>query len=382
MAEKQKQKARQTSLADSSEEKDKPDFIDRLVSQAFDADPKVRLNAAQELGKTDDPRAIFALIELSSDKDEAVKAAAQAAIGHYKETEQEAIVSLEKLFAARKEITPEEVPQVRQRMMPTLEKLFAHYEPKKRDSVKRKLLPSLEKLFGLAPSHPQSDPLHELEKISPIEHEQQEQIPKENAPNFPFGQPQNTHENPQAGQKEDLAGQETQVQSEMPNEDEPQGSTDLPADLAQNKYFLLAYKIATTPGMGKAALKREQNRIMSNIKKEISLAFKMAEKQAAQEGLASFANIKPGARRLSFSEMQVVSIEDIDFGAGAKKKPFAKIKLSDGQREMAVLIPSERAAGISTHDKIALKNVSSDFLVEEKEVVLVVKKNSKVIVVK
>ena len=96
--EKGKVRAKQASLLDAPE--DKPDSTDSLVAKAFDSDPKVRLKVAQELAKIDDPRAVFALIELSSDKEEAVKVAAQKSLGSFKE-EAETIVSLEKMLAER-----------------------------------------------------------------------------------------------------------------------------------------------------------------------------------------------------------------------------------------------------------------------------------------
>lgn len=393
-------KARQASLAEAAEEKDKPDSLDKLAAQAFDSDPKVRLRVAEELGKSDDPRAIFALIELSSDKEEMVKIAAQKSLGQYKEAEKETIVSLEKLFAERKEMTtPEEMPEVRQRMMPTLEKLFAHYEPKKRDSVKRKLLPSIEKLFGFHPKPPAAaDPLHGLDKIAApqppaqlsttVQQERQtEHIPAENAPNFPFGQKKEPERMPVRQDSVEIEQEDHTVATEpLPAEREFEDEAQSPeeqeheSELAENKYYSLAYKIATTPGMGKSELKREQNRILSNFKKEIGLAFKMAEERASEEGLANFSNLKPGMKNLSFSEMAIVSISDTGFGA--KKKTFAKIRLTDGHKEISALVPHERAHGITGQDRLALKGVSVDFLVESSEVVLVVKNKSKVVVVK
>ena len=161
---------RQVSLLDASE--DKPDDLDKIVAQAFDSDPQVRLKVANALSKIDDPRAIFALIELSSDKDEAVKEIAQRGLGQRKD-EQEEIVSIGKLLSERKAQPPQmpsasgmpqQQTQARSNMMPAIERLFAHYEPKKRESAKRKLLPSLMKVFGFRPE--ELDPLRELDKIS------------------------------------------------------------------------------------------------------------------------------------------------------------------------------------------------------------------------
>ncbi|MEM4633814.1 MAG: HEAT repeat domain-containing protein [Candidatus Anstonellaceae archaeon] len=394
--ERAKPKTRQASLLESAEEK--ADHIDKLVAQAFDSDPKVRLRVAQELSKTDDPRSLFALIELSSDKDPGVKEAAQRALGQFKENkeEEEAIVSLEKIFAETKEAKkPDELPKVRQKMMPTLEKLFAHYEPKKRDSVKRKLLPSLEKLFIFATkpvseSHSAPDPLQEIDKIQEpsasdfkeAEKSERVDLPK-NAENFPFGQKQ---EVPAKQVSLEIGEEEHRLASgqESPSlgEDLDEADKENQQEMESNKLYAIAYKIATTPGFGKAELKREQNRILSNFKKELGLAFKMAEERARQDGLANFNGLKPGMKNLSFCEMEITSISDAEFGSGSRKKPYVKVKITDGHKEQAVLIPPERARGIAVKDKLILKGVSVDFLVESGEVVLIVKPKSKVLLVK
>ena len=133
MPDKQKAKTpRQVSLLDVPE--DNPDDLDRIVAQAFDSDPSVRLKVAGSLSKIDDPRAIFALIELSSDKDEAVKELAQRGLGQRKE-EQEEIVSIGKLLSERKAQpsmqqeggAPQQARKAaRINMMPAIERLFAH----------------------------------------------------------------------------------------------------------------------------------------------------------------------------------------------------------------------------------------------------------------
>jgi len=400
--EKGKPKGKQISLLDAPE--DKPDSIDSLVAKAFDSDPKVRLKVAQELGKIDDPRSVFALIELSSDKEEAVKEAAQRSLGSFK-GEEEAIVSLEKLLAERKEqkaqpSSPTTVtPAVSQRMAPSIERLFSHYEPNKRESVKRRLLPSLQKLFGF--SKQDLDPLRELDKISsasrtsePEETEElpirppvaKERIPTENAPNFPFGQKKEKETAPQPQDRVELDDDHEMVsapgRADEEFDDEQPSAEEMAhkEELSANRLYSLAYKIATTPGMGKGELKREQNRMLASFKRDIGMAFKMAEERAKEEGYASFSNLKPGMKNLSFQEMQIVSISDT--GYGSKKKHFAKVKLSDGHREVPVLIPSERAHGINQIDHLALKGVSVDFLVETNEIVLLVKNKSRVIVVK
>ena len=387
---KARQKARQASLLDAPEEK--PDSTDSLVARAFDSDPKVRLKVAQELGSIDDPRAIFALIELSSDKEEPVKEAAQRSLGNFKEESAE-IVSLEKLMAERKVVHQQPVAPApaasygtSQRMAPTIERLFAHYEPKKRESVKRRLFPSLQKLFGF--SKQELDPLQDIEKIAHaptpasqvVEVMGKEDIPSENAPNFPFGQKKDAAPKPQDLVEMDEADAEMVSQPVSHEEEREASEEETEEEAPQNKYFALAYRLASTPGMGKSELKAEQNRLISNFKKEVEIAFKVAFARAKEGGFASLENLKPGMKNLNFSEMPIASIMEIQYGA--KKKPYLRISIWDGKKETPVLVPKERGSGILVSDRLELKKVDVDFLVEKNETVLVVSKKSQLIVVK
>lgn len=385
--EKGKPKGRQVSLADAPQ--DKPDSTDSLVAKAFDSDPKVRMKVAQDLGRIDDPRAIFALIELSSDKEEMVKEAAQRSLGNFKE-DADTIVSLEKMLQERKDVkvqpaapSPASVPVTTQRMAPTIEKLFSHYDTKKRESVKRKLFPSLQKLFGF--SKQDWDPMQGLEKIEGSGASQQvtvemrepehEHIPKENAPNFPFGQKKDV---PQPKDLVELEEEDAEVVSPAPEDEEREIAGEEGQE--QGKFYALAHRLATTPGMGKTELKAEQNRLISNFKKEVEIAFKVAFARAKEDGFSSLENLKPGMKNLSFAEMPIASVMEIPYGP--KKRPYLRISIWDGKKETPVLVPKERGSGILVSDRLELKKVDVDFLVEKSEIVLVVSKKSKVIVVK
>ncbi|MFH1094812.1 MAG: HEAT repeat domain-containing protein [Candidatus Micrarchaeota archaeon] len=117
--------------------------IDRLVSLTYDADPLVRKKATIELSRIDDPRAIFALLELSADKDQQIKELALAGLGNFKE-EKEAIVDLEKIFEAKAEgkASEQDIEATKSKMMPSIEKIFSKHK-----ASKDRLMPSIEKLF-------------------------------------------------------------------------------------------------------------------------------------------------------------------------------------------------------------------------------------------
>ncbi len=125
--------------------------IDKLVSLTYDSNPDVRRRAAQELAGLDDPRAVFALLELGADKDPGVQEMARAALDSFKGEEREALVSLEKIFEARQEgkPPPADMAEARQKLLPSLERLFS-----KNKAARDRLLPSIEKLFSWMPGAP------------------------------------------------------------------------------------------------------------------------------------------------------------------------------------------------------------------------------------
>ncbi len=123
--------------------------IDKLVSLTYDSNPDVRRQAARELSKIDDPRAVFAMLELGADKDPSVQDVARSSLDNFKGEERETLVSLEKIFEARQEgrPPPEDMAIAKQKLMPSLERLFS-----KNKAARDRLLPSIEKLFSWMPS--------------------------------------------------------------------------------------------------------------------------------------------------------------------------------------------------------------------------------------
>ena len=215
--------------------------------------------------------------------------------------------------------------------------------------------------------------------------EEEEGKPK-NAENFPFGKHEEPRELPRRAETEvDVSEEDTEDVGEQrpPQREEQDGPMegDEPDGLEKSdEVYHYALHIATTPGMGKADLKREQNRLITDFKRRVEFAFKLAAAQAAEEGFATFSSVKPGMKSLSFSDMPVSSITEIAYGP--KRKPYARIVLFDGKREMALLVPRERAGGITQNDRIAPKKVAADFIVEKSEVVLLAGPKSNVVVYK
>ena len=103
--------------------------IHKLISLTFDEDPKVRLDAAAKLSKTDDPAALFALMELSYDKDVEVKNFAQRSL-EKKKSEEEEVMSFAEIFSTHPETDTQQptdataIDEKKARMLSPITKLF------------------------------------------------------------------------------------------------------------------------------------------------------------------------------------------------------------------------------------------------------------------
>ena len=123
------------------------DGIDRFVSQSYDESPEVRMQAAEELSKvTDDPRALLALIELSGDKDPSIADRARMAVSNIHDDG--TAMSIEKFFDDEKTSKVEETNEAKEKLMPSIERLFQRVDPLKAEKLRAKLMPSIEKMFS------------------------------------------------------------------------------------------------------------------------------------------------------------------------------------------------------------------------------------------
>jgi hypothetical protein len=397
---------KQTSLADQMAiaAAEKKDNIDHLVSLTYDSDPEVRKKVARQLGGTTDPRAIFALLELLGDKEQSVQDVARASLANYKE-EKEAINSLEKLFAERKErpaTAPREEPTVvKQKLMPTIEKLFSHMGERKAKRVRQKLMPSLEKLFAYKEeATDEKNPVMAIESI----HQHGGELPSSQSATQPTNLEQMMRPKPETPQRTNL--EEIMRPRPEPRQPEPEGDNggseiesvdereeeegvgeeareeekEPSHQHAMPDYYSIAYSLATTPGVKPAQLNNERKRILDNFKKEVDLAFSLAQAKAKDEGLITFAGLKPGMKGLSFCEMTVTAVHEVEFGK--KKEHFCKVILSDGKKEVPAFVPVGRGRGINSGDRLALKDVKVDYIVENSSIALFLGKNGKIILVK
>jgi len=400
------------------------DEIDKLVSLTFDEDPRIRKSVAHDLSMhSQDPRALLALLELSSDKDEQTSSIAKQALGTYKQADAEAFTSLEKFFTdARKEVpeSPQEFANTNQRLLPSLEKLFS-----KNMSSREKLLPSIMKLFG-SQHHPHS----QQTKISEAAHDELEHIDfvhskkaildnAEKSVGIPIRMqnPTEIHEK-RAAQKQAYSASPTAEQMEeaanFPLPEHLQSKFFSPvasipiigegeiasgmneADeylpVSRLDYYKWAYAIAMTPGVSASDLKKEKLRLITEAKQSIELAFKLAVKRAKDEGIESLAGLKPGMGKLSTLPLEVLEHKLITIPKGKTKTiEMSRLLLSDGKHSIPLYVLPSRAHGIKTGDLVSVSRAIVDYQIknptaqtdaEKGEIILSLSKNGQLTITK
>ena len=394
--------------------------IDKLVSLTFDSDPQIRRQAMAELSKIDDPRAIFALLELSADKDENIKSLARAGLENFKE-EKEAIVDLEKVFEERAEgrVPAQDREATKSKLMPSIEKLFSRYK-----GGREKLMPSIEKLFSWMP------PVQMQQAIAPKAASEQEEYEEELEQ--PACEPLSNIEkmqhkastleaaearigvlphkaNPQAirairSQKGEILpskeGMEEALNFPIPEHLEQRLSATLsiPAMEGADKeleeegkklprerldYYQWAYALAVTPGIKASEIKKEKERLIKEIKNDIETAFDLAIARAKENGIENLGGLKPGMKKITTFPLEVAEHALAVVPVGKKKTAsMSRILLSDGKHQVPLYVMPERAIGIRQGDLISVRDAYVDFFVHSKETVLLLGKNGQIIITK
>lgn len=415
------EQAKQAHLEIRNEEADLSSRIDRLVSLTYDSDSAVRKKAALELAKIDDPRSIFALLELSSDKDREVKELALSNLNNFNH-EKEAIVNLEKVFEARQvgQQPAEDFAESAQKLMPSIERLFSNKDP----SLKARLMPSIiakyfsssafaarhtgsqaqqkqppqeensgqqkgmqegrTEYFKEAPVQPQNEGKAEyfeegqaqqldVEKIDDAPQERQKMAERPSHSLSPRQQGEQSLDFPlPEGLKAKTMSPISEIESMMP-EAQKEETEDEAVKLHPNRlaFYQWAYALAVDPKMTQSKIRSEEKRLISQLKKDVELAFRLAISRAKTTGIESLSGLKPGMRKVETFPLLVTEVRESSVTSGKKSTSAMRIALSDGKHTVPLYIEPRRAVGISVGDHVSLHDCKVDFFVETNELVFI-----------
>ena len=330
--------------------------IHKLVSLTFDEDPKIRIGAATSLSKSDDPAAVFALMELSYDKDIEVKELAQKLLQEKKSSEQE-VMSFAELFSSRqiqddfgsaeslttkekvlypitqlfeKKLGKERADAVKKKMMPTIEKIYLKHTKKKKDTngkavIQEFLTSYLEAISDIDLVEGAEIEIHApvVEQISlKTEVVQQEHLTPdiEEVGTAPY--------EPSSVIKEidEISSIETNETKEI---DE---FKTLPDSMFKKAYELMLFSEGD-----EGVMKDEMKRILLNTERDLKLAFGLAKRKFKETKITHLTKIKDGMRNVNTDLLHVKSVERLEYDQKRAKKELTRVVLEDAEGSEGIL---------------------------------------------
>jgi hypothetical protein len=318
----------------------KPSELNKLVSLTFDADPSVRIEAAESLAKFDDPAALFALAELSYDKEPEVRNAAQKMLEGRKNGEEAEVMSFAEIFSKGKddeegseEKKEDEVPKERKEKMlqPITKIIEKRWGKEKAELMKSKMMPSIDKIYNKSKKTENEQDsgrkaMQEfltsyLEVVSDINPgDGSEVIPE-------------IEGEVEAAVNEDLAGEigelgtkeiaDERIAKEIAeieqDEIEDQRQED---DLGKlpDTFVKKAYETMMLSGGDESMMKKEMKRMISSAENDIKLAFKMAKSRYKKTKITHISEIKNKMRNINTDLLTVAAIDRGEYQKTKKAK--------------------------------------------------------------
>ncbi|MFA5106332.1 MAG: HEAT repeat domain-containing protein [Candidatus Micrarchaeia archaeon] len=341
---------------------------EKLISLAFDEKAKVRMRVAQELAKRpEDTTAVFGLIELCTDKDEAVKLTAKRELAKM-EGDQNAD-TLEQLFLEKKAGDPD-MNSVKAKLMPSIEKLFTKKEGKNHMET------SITQLFTKEPRQEGAGALSGLPMVGgpggaePAARKSPEKEGEDRAEEpkkmFSSGESvldrafaENEKEEAQRlasiesmhEEEEGEGGPEMQSNGAAESEEEQAGET---VQAAQSDIYAKAVSIAKKPGTTEKDLKNEEKKLMAKLKQEVKEAFSNAREMLWSNKDKSMRDLKPGMQKINTAALTVKSCEKVEIPKGKKKAIVYRIEVEDKTGAGVLYAPENKGKGIEPGDLIRI----------------------------
>jgi hypothetical protein len=365
--------------------------IHKLVSLTFDEDPKVRMGAATSLSRSEDPAALFALMELSYDKDIGVKDFAQKLLQEKKSSERE-YMSFAEIFSLPQgvdsgPIDEKSVLTMKERVLSPITQLFEKKLGKERAAaVKLKMMPTIEKIYlrnketKTVDSGKQAiqefltsymEAISDLDVVRGVEIEHHSTAQK-------AIQKTDVHEKsgktridvPDAevvGSEDELevVGHAThseisQVASELKDIDSM--GLDAEEEKEEDKLksmpdsmFKKAYEIMMFSGGDEKIMQDELKRMLANTERDLKMAFGLAKKRFKEINITHLTELKDGMRNVSTDLLTVKSLEKLEFIEKKVRKEFTKVIVSDGDSSEGLLyVFDDRSTWLKSGMKIKI----------------------------
>lgn len=338
--------------------------LEKMVSLTFDEDPRVRRDVAKKLAEIDDPAASFALIELTYDKDQGIKKLAKELISKYKKQDYE-LISFSELFGAGREVrkpepgVQEETPgDKKERMLAPIEKVFEKKLGKEKAKlIRQKMMPSIEKIYlkntaGQAPTDKSKkeamqefitsyfDVISDIERIGPIEGmEEHGKVVVEDRIDVDGMRP--LPKEFKATQKHEAETMEGTAEGLMEIDFNEPGLPKIRAQGGDTSFFMRAYETMMLSEGDEKVMKNEMKRLQRQAEDDIKLAFQLARDKFKEERITDLTKIKDGMRNINTELLVVAHVENVPFKHGKEKIMVTRVVVKDGDGNEGVVYLSD-----------------------------------------
>ncbi|MDO8554906.1 MAG: HEAT repeat domain-containing protein [Candidatus Micrarchaeota archaeon] len=348
--------------------------INKLVSLTFDENPKVRKEAAKSLGEIDDPAALFALVELSYDKDISVKNIAQNLL-HKKKENQQDVMSFAEMFSAGEQqevaenaILPTFADRKEKVLYPITQIFEKRLGKEKAEMVRNKMMPAIEKVYMRITANKQKNTgsgkqaIQEfltsyLEAISDLDtiafsptvpnavlpQEQHQPVSQQHASHQEVIQPTKTlqeHLVDELGEvatkKKELGAISKEVEEIEAQEVEEQKEEEEISNLPQT-FFKKSYETMMLSGGDDRIMRSEMKRMMRDVEKDLKLAYSLARKKFKELKITHISKIRDGMTNINTDLLVVKKVENQEYPKGKIIKKVTRLIVNDEDENEGVL---------------------------------------------
>jgi hypothetical protein len=333
-----------------------PMNINKLVSLTFDENPEVRKKAAASLAVHDDPASLFALVELSYDKDPSVREVALTLLEKKKKNEPE-LMSFAKIFSRgeKKSKDEGEVPtESKEKVLAPITKLFEKRLGKERaELVKEKMMPTIEKIYLKSKESGKEKGGRKvmqefltsyLEVISDLDQvggEGTEAIITEPVAEAAEKPSEEEAELAQELEEVGMQADTDKVSSEIANLEQDEIEEIKEREEIQNlpdTFFKKAYEIMMLSGGDDRIMHREMKHMLTVAKREITLAFNLAKKKFKETKITNITKIKDKMRNINTDPLLVKSVENMEYQRTKKfKAVLTRVVVNDDEGNEGVI---------------------------------------------
>ncbi|MCK4319283.1 HEAT repeat domain-containing protein [Candidatus Micrarchaeota archaeon] len=309
--------------------------LQRLISLTFDESPKVRKKTAEEIGKLEDPGAMFALIELTYDKDKEVRETAKKIL---KENRNEPeLMSFADIFGSPHKEEIKKIDESRRaKILKPIEKIFERkLGAKKAEFLKKKMMPTIEKIYlkVVRERRGKSGEMQELlssyvEALSDVDDIVGEKKEVEEIEEIELGEVGKREIDVQKALSELEGGEEIAEVFEEKKEEGPSGNT----------LFRLAYDTMMASEGDEKIMEQVRKKMLKNAEDEIAIAFKLAKRRFKEVNITSLLELKSGMRSVTTDILIVRKVENLEYQRTKKiTDVFTRVLVNDSEGNEGVI---------------------------------------------